>query len=270
MNKISVNQEKSKRTGVKFSFKSMLMLMAAIMMALVTLTACPVDDENEDDPDEIENGENGNNGGVAGKRIKTELQTTGTKDDFYRTEWSYNSDGTVKQSDSYNESSKRVEYTTYTNNTDGTIAKEESYELDNSSNFKLFYVYNYSYDDNKKPLQMLGSYYDDKGEVFLNMTFDFTYQNGRKTRQVVMGGDSMINEYEYSYDSQGRRTKTIETTTYSGQLISTRQIDYTYNTDGTLQKKTYPSNADNSTVTKTYTWEDGKTTVNIIDDYFPF
>ena len=44
-----VGQEKSRRTGVKFSFQSMLMLMAAIMMALVTLTSCVEDDKNDDD-----------------------------------------------------------------------------------------------------------------------------------------------------------------------------------------------------------------------------
>ena len=58
MNSISVNQEKSKRTGVKFSFKSMIMLMAAIMIAFATLTSCDEDDKNDDDPDEIENGSN--------------------------------------------------------------------------------------------------------------------------------------------------------------------------------------------------------------------
>ena len=55
MNSISENQEKSKRTSVKFSFQSILMLMAAIMMAFATLTSCDEDDENEDD-NEISNG----------------------------------------------------------------------------------------------------------------------------------------------------------------------------------------------------------------------
>ena len=59
MNSISVNQEKNKRTGVKFSLQSMLMLMAAIMMALATLTSCDEDEDPSDDPDEIENGGNG-------------------------------------------------------------------------------------------------------------------------------------------------------------------------------------------------------------------
>jgi len=51
MNTILVNKEKSKRTSVKFSFQSMLMLMATIMMALVTLTSCFDDDENGTDSD---------------------------------------------------------------------------------------------------------------------------------------------------------------------------------------------------------------------------
>ena len=56
MNSILENKEKSKRTSVKFSFQSILMLMAAIMMAFATLTSCDEDDKNDDD-----NGGSGSN-----------------------------------------------------------------------------------------------------------------------------------------------------------------------------------------------------------------
>ena len=261
MNKISVNQEKSKRTGVKFSFQSMLMLMATIMMALVTLTACPVDDENEDDPDEIENGENG---GVAGKRLKSTVQTTGPIDGSYRSELTY-SDGTLKQSDVFDVSSKLTGYAIYTNNSDGTRNKMEFYDLSNSSEPQLAHVYTYSYDANKKPLQGKGIYYTN-GTQYGTVTIDFTFQNGKKTgeKMTFVFGNAPYSEtftttFAHNYDNNGRRTTTTET----HSLLGARQYTRTYNSDGTLQKVTYPygyGGSDNRTVTKEFTWENGKKT----------
>ena len=260
MNKISVNQEKSKRTGVKFSFQSMLMLMAAIMMALVTLTACPVDDENEDDPDEIENGENG---GVAGKRIITQLITWATGE-IAREEYSYNSDGSLKQIDQYDAASRLVQYSIFTNNPDGTHAKYELYTaVGNTSNLSLNQTCYYSYDANKKP---------QKGEVTfhlpemqnMSMTFVFSFENGRKVREVISMNDVLVQQFDFSYDNRGKRTKTTETHFTQG----TRNFTRTYNSDGTLQKVTAEaySNYQGSEHTQTFTWENGKTTVNY-DDY---
>jgi len=248
MNKISVNQEKSKRTGVKFSFQSMLMLMAAIMMALVTLTACPVDDEN-DDPDEIENGENGNNGGVAGKRIKSTIITeeggeTRTGD------FTYNSDGTLNRID-WNDS-----YSIFTNNPDGTYAKWE----DINTYGEMVMVY--SYDANKKPLKAEGTIKNSAGTS--PVTYDFTFQNGRKTFEIQKFGTPGTDGYmsvtfEYNYNSSGRTT-----TTETHSLVGKRQFTRTYNSDGTLQKVTTGGYTGVPTTgfTQTFTWENGKTTVN--------
>ena len=205
-------------------------------MALVTLTACPVDDENEDDPDEIENGENGNNGGVAGKRIITQLQTSGPSQGFVRVEWSYNDNGSLKRQDLYDESSKLVRYEIWTSNSDGTIAKEEMYD----SNNNLLQYMNYSYDANKKPL---------KAEGAMNTTpwsYDYTFQNGRKTLQLMKIGDTEIT-LEFNYDGNGRRTTTSETTNYGTQVF-TRVFTRTYNSDGTLQKVTFPNGYGDNTI----------------------
>ena len=230
--------------------------MAAIMMALVTLTSCDEDEDPSDDPDEIENG---NNGGVAGKRIKTQLQTTGPMEGSIRVEWTYNSDGSIKRQDLYDASSKLVSYEIWTSNSDGTIAKDEMYD----SNNNLLQYMNYSYDANKKPLKGQGEMYS--GSVAVTWTYDYTYQNGRKIRQVMKVGD-LTNDYEFIYDSQGRCTGSTETTSYSGQFIGGRKFTRTYNTDGTIQKVTYPySSTDNTTVIQTFTWENRNTKMNYAD-----
>jgi hypothetical protein len=101
----------------------------------------------------------------------------------------------------------------------------------------------------------------------MTVTINFTFQNGRKTRELMNMGGGVMNEFVYNYDSQGRRTTTIHTLYSSASVIGSRQFTRTYHADGTLQKVTYPvSFVDNTTVTKTFTWEDGKTTVN--DDDF--
>jgi len=257
MNSNLVNQEKSKRTSVKFSFKSILMLMATIMMALVTLTSCDEDKDPSDDPDEIENG---GNGGVAGKRLKSTVQTSGTLDLFGMEEYTYNSDGTLKRRD-YD-----TGYTIYTNNADGTLAKLEAYYKSENGKFDLIYEWNFSHDTNKKPITMSGTYYNN-GTPFSNMNWDFTYQNGRKTGIKETDG-TIINVYEYSYDSQGRLTQTSETTYYNEKFVHSRTFNYTYNSDGTLQKVVYPSLDENpTTITKEFTWENGKSTYNFIPDY---
>ena len=74
------------------------------------------------------------------------------------------------------------------------------------------------------------------------------------------------NEWLFNYDNNGRRTSTIYN--YNNQGVSySMKYDRTYNTDGTVQKITHPySFNDSRTVTQTYTWENGKTTMNY-DDY---
>ena len=257
MNSISVNQEKSKRTGVKFSFQSILMLMAAIMMAFATLTSCDEDEDPSEDPDEIENG---NNGGVAGKRIITTL--TESASETFRGDYTYNSNGTLKRIDYYDPStSKLVRYSITTSNSDGTVAKEELFDTWGD------WVFNYSYGSNKKPLKVEG--YAITDGIKTPVTIDFTFQNGRLTSSIQKTGTPgdysyRVNTYEPVYDSNGRRTSTTETDSALGQRKFTR----TYNSDGTLQKVTTDGyqGFPNTGYTVTYTWENGKTTVNT-DDY---
>ena len=239
-------------SSCKFSLKHILALVAAIMMALVTFTACDVFNPDDDD-DEIENG---NNGGVAGKRLKTTVQTTGPIDAAYRQEFSYNSNGELIRCDHYDESSKLLMYHIYTSNPDGTRNKDELYEVSISST-EPSYIYTYTYDANKKPLQGKGTYYWN-GVATSTVNVDYTFQNGRLTREVLTSS-SVIIQFDITYDNNGRRRTTTET----HSLLGTRQYNRTYNTDGTLQKVTYPngySGSDNTTITEEFTWENGKST----------
>ena len=255
MNAIKTNR----RTDAKSFSKRFIYLMAAFIAAAMTLVTCSGEDENENG----ENGENGGGSNVSGKRIKTLLQTAGPRDGSYRVETSYNSDGTIKRTDAYDENSKLEMYFIITSNPDGTRAKEEAYT---AADNKLYYVFSYTYDSNKKPKKGDGTYYVN-GVLFGTVTIDYTFQNGRKTREVfktTSGFEPATVQYDFNYDNAGKRTTTTETHSLTGTRTYTR----TYNPDGTLQKITYPfgyNNSDNGTVTKTYTWEDGKSTANIDD-----
>ena len=259
MNRINLFERKSKRVK---TFKRLLMMMAAIMMAFATLTSCDEDEDPSDDPDEIENGENG---GVAGKRIKTLLQTTGPADGPYRLEFSYNSDGSIKQVDYYDESSKHVGYNNVTCNADGTVSREKFYWIvGNSSNFELNYDWTYTYGSDKKPTKAEIVYYYN---TVATENIVYTFQNGRQTRQVwtSSSGQEVVSiQYDFNYDNKGKRTTTTET----HSMLGTRQTTRTYNSDGTLQKVTYPNGyngSDNTIITKSFTWEDGKTNYNYDD-----
>ena len=250
MDSISVNQEKSRRTSVKFSFQSMLMLMAAIMMAFATLTSCDEDEDPSDDPDEIENG---NNGSVAGKRLKT--WTITYDNSVSRGEYTYNSDGSLKQVDYYDANSNRVSYDIITNNPDGTTAKSENINPDGNV------VTVYTYDPNKKPKSAQSIQHSSMGETSISYTW--TFQNGRLIRYVqsYTGGESI---FEPKYDSQGKRTTTTETHNTLGTCEYTR----TYNSDGTLQMvsvSNYSLFPATKGRTETFIWEDGKTNNNLWD-----
>jgi hypothetical protein len=229
----------------------------------MTFTACHIDDSDD------ENGDENGNGGVTGKRLKTSVSTG---PGFYsRTEISYNSDGTMKGSDVYDESSKRICYANHTSNPDGTLAKEEFYDIVNNTSS----VYNFSYDTNKKLQKAEGIYYADKVQ-WATGTVVYTFQNGRKTRQVTtltsIDGSVTVQQLDFNYDAQGRRTTTDEINTPNrGDVIGLRTFTRTYKTDGTLEKVTYPSDytATSGTNTDTFTWENGKTTMNF-DDINPY
>ena len=187
------------------------------------------------------------------------VQTTGPIDAAYKTEWSYNSDGTINRCDSYDEQSKLLFYQIHTYNTNGTLAKVEAFD---NVNKEQIFVYNYSYDSNKKPVKMQGIYYY-PGGLEIPATFDYTFQGGRKIREVFKMQD-VEDVLEFNYDSNGRRTTIKE----SHNMAGTRQFDFTCNPDGTLKKVTYPNGyggSDNRIITREYTWENGKTTQDFMD-----
>jgi len=238
---IQVNKKEKKQANVMCILNRFMLLMG-IIIATMAFNACG--EENGENPDNPDNG----SGGITGKRLKTQTQTTGTVDAYVRVEWTYNSDGTIKQRDHYNDSGQKVQYYTYSYNSDGTRNQYKFY-----NNSSLLITLNYSYDANKKPKQAQGT-----TTSGANYTFDYTFQNGRKIREVqttTVGVASVTITFEQKYDANGRRTTTTETGTNG-----TRQYTRTYNSDGTLQKVTFPHWTDGSTITYTYTWEDGKTT----------
>jgi len=246
--------QKNDRRSVRFSLQRLLMLMTAIVMTLVTFTACEELNNNDD--------ENGNpeGGGVAGKRLKSYIVSTPDSEDV-RSEYSYNSDGTLKRIDNYyNTSSKLLQYVIITNYPDGTVAKQEQHMED----YPMITVWNFTNDSNKKPIKREGSTLWD-GVLTGTSTYDLTFQNGRKTRDVEKTFSStgeLIQEVQrvYNYDNKGKRTTT--SVTFSNG--KTRQDTRTYNSDGTLQKV---SGSDNQIIT--FTWENGKPPHDF-DDYAQF
>ena len=238
----------NRRTGAQSPLwsisKRFLYLMAAFMAAM-TLAACSGEDENEGG----ENGENGGGSNVSGKRLKMYIVSSPGADDT-RTEYTYNSDGSIKRNDVYNhKSSKLFMYEIYTNNPDGTLAKHEQYMVDMPT-WKTVWVY--SFDTNKNPVKRDGTSYMDNVIVGTS-TEENTFQNGRKTRSVIKDyvGGALQQEriLVFNYDSKGKRTTTNQTSN-GKTVIFTRA----YKADGTIDKVT---TSDNS-VTMTFTWENGK------------
>jgi len=248
-----VDQKTGKSNRIKFAFYHFLMLIVAIMAAM-TLATCI--DPDVIDPDE--NGENnGGGGGNAGKRIKTMVHSSG--EGPVRFEYSYNSDGTTKQVDAYDAASKLVMRDVITCNPDGTWNKLEQTDLAYSG---TVLVLNHTYDANKKPLSINGKTYLSGTEVGTT-TFSFTFQNGRKVSQkqtvTAMGVLAQQINTEFQYDANGRRTKTISTPSVGTKVEYTRSA---YNSDGTLKTITVSGG---QSFTITFTWEEGKSTVNMDD-----
>ena len=256
MESIQVNPKKDKRMIVRFLFQHFLMVMAALMVSMAFI-AC---DEPDDNGGGDDGGGNGNGGGgstvVTGKRIKTIVHSS--TEGPVRFEYSYNSDGTTKQIDAYEASSKLVMRDMITCNPDGTWATLEQTDLAYAG---TVLVLNHSYDGNKKPLKIEGTL-SLEGVVIGSVTFDFTFQNGRKIsqKQVVttMGILAQELQSEFMYDANGRRTKTIITPAIGATVEYTR----TYNTDGTVQRVNVSGT---SPYTMDFTWENGNSTVNMDD-----
>jgi hypothetical protein len=190
-----------------------------------------------------------------GKRIKEFVYaTTSTQPlSIYRVAHTYNSDGTLSRVDSYDKSSKLVQYEIFTSNSDGTRAKSELFM---DGGIKVVAVHSYN---SSKVLQKT------EGTTYFNETalgkssYEYTFANGRKTGEVYKDASgAVIMQWTFNYDASGKRTTTTEK---SGN--QSRQYTRTYNSDGTWQKVTCPfSYTDNSTLTRTFTWENGKSTVD--------
>ena len=240
-----------KRMSVKL--QRLLMIMVAIIVASMTITAC-WDDEDDENGD----GNGNSGGGVAGKRIKSWVITCSKPvDGIVKTDYSYNSDGTLRRTDGYDSSSKLYMYTIFTSNSDGMWEKYvQHYET-----MPLRVEFNFSYNSNKI-LQKCQFNTFSGGVLVQTANIDYTFENGRKTLEVyTISGSAADAQYSFNY-SNGRRT-TSTYTTYVGSQVYTMTYTRTYNSDGTLQKVTYPlSVTDNTLVTQTYTWENGKTTVD--------
>ena len=253
-----------KRMSVQI--QRLLIMMVAIIVASMTITAC-LEDENSDENNE-ENGGNGG-GGVAGKRLKSSL-TTCSAPGFVnsRSELTYNSDGTVKRSDTYDaSSSKLLNYFINTNNPDGTFGKVVMYESDNTKVMEDTYYYN-----SNKTIQKFLSAYFQNGVKVQTVIHEFTYDNRRKISQkYYQEGQSAYGELTYNYDASGRRTTTdLKYYSFDPNMVLSMTYTRTYNSDGTLQKVTYPySFVDDTPITVTFTWENGKTTYDF-DMYNPW
>jgi hypothetical protein len=202
----------------------------------------------------------GGGGGVTGKRIKTILWTsTSPIDGPVRFEHSYNSNGTTKYIDAYDESSRLVIHEIITSNPDGTWAKLEQTDIYSG----MLLVLNHTYDANKKPLKHQGTM-SLNGVETGTTTFDFIFQNGRKTsqKQKVFVGGILVTELNtvFNYDSNGRRTTTTTTPSIGTSTTYTRTA---YNSDGTL--RTAQHYIGSQLITMTFTWENGNSTMNMDD-----
>jgi len=245
----------NRNTGAKSPLwsisKRFLYLMVAFIAAAMTLAACVESDENEGN-------ENGN-GGFSGKRIKSTFITE-ADGKTQKGEHTYNKDGMLVREDwVYSWTSAKI-YDVYTNNPDGTHAKWENFNEHGEQ------VLVYSYDANKKPIKAEGTIKNSNGTH--PITYEMTWESGRKIRQVMKigsGSSLVVVTFDISYDSNGRRTSTTETNSTIGERKYTRA----FNSDGTVQKVTvdpypgYPSTG----FSQTFTWENGKTPVNYLDDY---
>ena len=258
MESIQLNTKTDERTSfqspqkLKFATytKRFLFLMAAIIAAMMTFTAC-LEDDNE-------GGENGNEGGVSGKRIKSWVQETSRPQDYVRVEYTYNSDGSIKQADHY-DASGHFTRNVYTNNSNGTTKKIDQTFIRNTS-IKGESVF--SYTNNTLQLMAVTVYLN--GVATETTTTEYTFANGRKTREFYTGsGGAVTIERKFEYDSNGKRTITTETQTMPILGTLTRTFTRSYNADGTLKTVTFPwGPTDPTPVTMTVTWENGKKAVD--------
>ena len=241
----------TKRMSVQM--QRLLMMMATILMAFATLTACDILEDNNDEGGKEEEGGNGGGGGiVSGKRVKSIVTTCSNPVMYSRTESIYNSSGQCIRGETYDASSKLIDTSISTYNSDGTLAKTVTDQGETVAEFIYFY-------NSNKILQKSEHNFYQGGVLKQTTKSEYTYENGKKIRQKsYMEGQSDYNEFLFNYDGNGRRTTTVQTY-YGDNLVFSMTHTRTYNTDGTVQKITHPVNfVDNTPVTITFTWENGK------------
>jgi len=241
----------SNQKSISVKLQRLLMIMVAIIVASMTITAC-LEDENGENPDDNGNG----GGGVAGKRLKTVVFTCSKPlNQFVRVEYSYNSDGTLKRLNHYDNSSKLLSYSDVTNNSDGLSQKAVLYSNDGS----VLMIDNFTYNSDKTLKKNQVDYYNN-GVISYTLDYEYKYENGKRIRIEIYNNGLEIANWKYDFDNKGRITTTVYTLYQAGQTFS-MTYTRTYNSDGTIQKVTHPlSFVDDTPVTETYTWENGKTT----------
>ena len=239
-------------------------MMAVVLTALMTITACITEDDDVIGDDDDGGNGGGGGGGVAGKRLKSVALTCSKplNQGVVKSDYIYNSDGSLKRIDSYDASSKLISYSICTNNSDGIITKGVSYLADGTVIMESNNIYN----SNKTIQKIIGNYYNN-GVVSYTLITEYKYENGKLIREIIYQDEKELAYYSHNYNNNGRRTSTVYNIQYEGVLF-TDTYTHSYNSDGTIQKTTHSLNfEDNTPVTITYTWENGKTFLNL-DDFF--
>jgi len=209
----------------------------------------------------ITGGKDDNGGGsVSGKRIKSWVQSTSRPEDYVRVEYKYNSDGSIKEVDQYNNAGHYT-HSVYTNNSDGSPKKiDQTFIPVSMQNMKNVAVFTYS--TNKTLQKMETNLYTDQNLTATGTT-EYTFVSGRKTRELFTSTGNVKIERIFEYDSKGKRTITTESQSVAEIFLYSRVFTRTYNADGTLDTVTFPwGYMDNTTVTMKVTWENGKKAVD--------
>jgi len=236
---------------MKHQIKNRIIPACTAICMMLALFAC----SDNSDPEEDDDG-----GAVSGKRIKSYVVNTASGvNGPVRWEFSYKSDGSAKQIDIYDKSSKRVIYSTFTNNSDGTISVAE--QIDNTySNTKWVFDHSYNSDKTLKKIQGTAYLIGKVDPVGANST-DFSYKDGKISRVVLQNGLITV-QTDYEYDSKGRISASIQKQGNGSSFKNT----FSYNSDGTLQKVNYQDGQD--IISINYTWENGKTTAGAVFHVF--
>ena len=220
-------------------------MIVACLAVTVMFAMCDKTNDNDDN-----GGETGGSG-VTGKRIKEFVTSTEGSNASTRNVYSYNSDGSVKRIDQYIGSTLNL-VATYTNHPDGRPQKIDFTYMSNGTEAgKAEGIFTYGTFNTLQKQEITGN-----GTV---QVFEYTFKDGRKTFEKYSSGYSIYIERTFEYDEKGKRTKTTETQSVNGSNVGTVIHTRSYNSDGTIDKITYPLlSSPNLLVTQKFTWESGK------------